>query len=65
MGKSYAEGRTQGFIQIHGYRKDAALPDTYHGTEHSICLEGSVERGGNHVFCEITKGGLEIHEAKK
>lgn len=45
---SYALSRTQGFIQIHGHRcREELDAEIYNGTEHSISLEGHVERGGS------------------
>lgn len=46
--KSYQEGKTQGFIQLHGHRLTES-------TEHSICLDNEVEWGGNLLAYEITK----------
>lgn len=45
--KNYSEGKTQGFIQIHGHRCTEDYDATsYDGEEHSISLEGHVESGG-------------------
>lgn len=38
--------RTQGFTQVRGHRLASSLPPDHMGTEHSVCLEGGVERGG-------------------
>lgn len=53
--KSYNEGKTQGFIQVHGHRSTPS-------TEHSICLECGVEFGGNLRVLEIDENGHELHE---
>lgn len=45
---SYENGRCRGFTQIHGHRKTES-------TEHSICLEGGVERGGELVAYSISE----------
>lgn len=58
--KAYTEGRTQEFIQIHGHRKAQDLDENYHGTEHSVSLEGRVEFGGKLLFCEITENGYSV-----
>lgn len=56
--KSYAKGRTQGFIQVHGHRK-------VNSTEHSICLEGGVEVGGDLMTLVLTADGRrEVHKTK-
>jgi 2',3'-cyclic-nucleotide 3'-phosphodiesterase len=53
--ESYQNGKTQGFIQVHGHRNTDS-------TQHSICLEDNVEYGGNLCVLHITENG---HELKK
>lgn len=62
---SYREGKTQGFIQIHGHRMSNEFDiSTYDGTEHSVNLEGSVERGGDLKVCEITGNSYVVKRYK-
>lgn len=51
--ENYLLGKCQDFIQIHGHRNTIS-------TEHSICLEDSVEFGGNLLVMSITKEGNRI-----
>lgn len=51
--ENYLLGKCQDFIQIHGHRNTIS-------TEHSICLEDSVEFGGNLLVMSITKEGSRI-----
>lgn len=55
--QSYLKGRTQGFIQVHGYRHTESTP-------HSICLEDDVEYGGNLVILDVSKDGYTITKFK-
>lgn len=48
--ENYMQGKTQGYIQVHGHRKT-------NSTEHSISLEDVVEYGGNLVVLDIDKNG--------
>ena len=50
--ENYKQGKTQGYIQVHGHRKT-------NSTEHSISLEDVVEYGGNLVVLDIDKNGYE------
>lgn len=47
---SYNKGLCRDFTQIHGHRKTSP-------TDHSICLEGGVERGGELCAYSISKQG--------
>lgn len=51
--ENYLLGRCQDFIQVHGHRNT-------NSTEHSICLEDSVEFGGNLKVLSITEGDREL-----
>lgn len=51
--ENYLLGKCQDFIQIHGHRNTIS-------TEHSICLEDSVEFGGNLLVMSLTKEGSRI-----
>lgn len=51
--ENYLLGRCQDFIQVHGHRNTVS-------TEHSICLEDSVEFGGNLKVLSITEGDREL-----
>lgn len=51
--ENYLLGRCQDFIQVHGHRNTDP-------TEHSICLEDSVEFGGNLKVLSITEGDREL-----
>ena len=51
--ENYLLGKCQDFIQIHGHRNTIS-------TEHSICLEDSVEFGGNLLVMSISKEGNRI-----
>lgn len=51
--ENYLLGRCQDFIQVHGHRNT-------NPTEHSICLEDSVEFGGNLKVLSITEGDREL-----
>lgn len=55
--KAYEKGLTQGFTQVHGHRHSQS-------TEHSICLEDNVERGGHLVALELTKDDSKIVKVK-
>ena len=48
--ENYVLGRCQDFIQVHGHRSTIS-------TEHSICLEDSIEFGGSLKVLSITKEG--------
>lgn len=50
--ENYKQGKTQGYIQVHGHRKT-------NSTEHSISLEDVVEYGGNLVVLDINKNSYE------
>lgn len=51
--KNYKEGKCQDFIQIHGHRMTQSA-------EHSICLEGEIEFGGELKYVEITSEDYKI-----
>lgn len=51
--ENYALGRCQDFIQVHGHRSTIS-------TEHSICLEDSIEYGGCLKILSITKEGRNL-----
>lgn len=55
--QSYQAGKTQGFTQIHGHRHTES-------TKHSICLEDSVEFGGNLKVAVLTKESLTVESYK-
>ena len=55
--QNYTNGKTQGFIQVHGHRHTES-------TEHSICLEDDVEYGGNLVILDISKDDYTITKFK-
>lgn len=54
---SYKNGMCRDFTQIHGHRNTSS-------TEHSICLEGGVERGGELCAYLISKQGNRLYKLK-
>lgn len=54
---SYNKGLCRDFTQIHGHRKTSS-------TDHSICLEGGVERGGKLCAYSISKQGNKMFKVE-
>ena len=44
--ENYLKGKCQDFVQVHGHRG-------VNSTEHSICLEGEVEYGGELKYLDV------------